>query len=157
MAEVRLVPMTEAQYRHYRESAERNYAESVLASGELSPEDAERKAADDYARVLPEGLATPDSFFFRAYDGDADVGMLWFALSTKADGLRAWIYDIVVDESQRRRGYGRAVMRALEQECRARKVTSIGLNVFGGNDGARSLYEQEGYVATSVQMRKHLD
>jgi hypothetical protein len=32
----------------------------------------------------------------------------------------------------------------------------VGLSVFGNNTGARALYEQMGYEATSIQMRKWL-
>ncbi|WP_306214279.1 GNAT family N-acetyltransferase [Actinoplanes sp. RD1] len=156
MVDLRLEPMTEEQYQRYRASAEEGYARQIAEAGELTPVDAAERAAREFAKLLPEGLDTADNLFFQGYSGDTEVGMVWVALSTKSDGVRAWIYDIVVEEVHRRRGYGRAIMRALEDECRARQVTSIGLNVFGGNDGARALYEQEGYGVTQTQMRKYL-
>ncbi|MFI5933186.1 GNAT family N-acetyltransferase [Actinoplanes sp. NPDC051494] len=158
--------MTDAQFARYRESAEEGYARQVAESGEMSWEAAVEKATNDYARILPDGLRTPDQFLFRAYDTAADetaaddkgagVGMLWLNIALKVDGLQAWVYDVIVDEEHRRRGYGRAIMRAGEELCRSRAVRSIGLNVFGGNAGARALYEQEGYVTTALQMRKRL-
>ena len=55
-------------------------------------------------------------------------GCLWFGPSTD-DPAMAWIYDITVDEDKRRRGWGRAIMRAFESEAqrarlRARASTS---------------------------------
>ena len=76
--------------------------------------------------------------------------MIWLDIAPP----KAYIFDIVVEESQRRHGYGRAIVRAAEDLCRARGVTSIGLNVFAQNSGARFLYEQS--LVTSLQMRKIL-
>jgi ribosomal protein S18 acetylase RimI-like enzyme len=47
-------------------------------------------------------------------------------------------------------------MQAAEGECRRRGVVSVGLNVFGHNLGAQALYEQMGFVVTSIQMSKKL-
>jgi ribosomal protein S18 acetylase RimI-like enzyme len=85
-------------------------------------------------------------------DGEP-VGLVWLG---QAPGQRVgwWIYDIEVVPDQRRRGYGRALLEAAEREAQRRGGDSIGLNVFGGNAGARCLYESCGYQVTSTQMRK---
>ncbi|SCG75210.1 GNAT family N-acetyltransferase [Micromonospora coxensis] len=158
MVTVRLESMTDAQYLDYRERAEDDYADSIAASGTLPRPEARRKAREDHARLLPDGPATPGHHLWRVLDGDdgADVGLLWLHVAQRSDGPHAFVYDIEVHEQARRRGYGRAVMRAAERFCRDRGVVSIALNVFGHNTGARALYEQEGYQVTSVQMRKRL-
>ncbi|MEV4482841.1 GNAT family N-acetyltransferase [Micromonospora coxensis] len=158
MVTVRLEPMTDAQYLDYRERAEDDYADSIAASGAMALPEARRKAGEDYARLLPDGPATPGHHLWRVVDGDdgGDVGLLWLHVAQRSDGLHAFVYDIEIREQARRRGYGRAVMRAAERFCRDRGVVSIGLNVFGHNTGARALYAQEGYQVTSVQMRKPL-
>jgi GNAT superfamily N-acetyltransferase len=56
----------------------------------------------------------------------------------------------------RRKGYGRAMIQAVEQRCREWGVVSIGLSVFGFNLPARALYEQTGFEVTAIQMRKRL-
>jgi ribosomal protein S18 acetylase RimI-like enzyme len=152
MPDVRLEPMTDEQYRRYRERAEDGYAEQIAESGAMAWDDAVEKAAGDYARLLPEGLATPDQFLYAAYDGTAEVGLIWINL----DGLRGFVYDVEVHPDHRRRGYGTAIMTAAEAIARDRGARSMSLNVFGPNLGARSLYERLGYVVTSVQMRKRL-
>jgi ribosomal protein S18 acetylase RimI-like enzyme len=148
--------MTDQQYRDFRENAEENYAKDIAESGELAWEDAVEKAAEDFARLLPKGLATPDHFLYVAYDGPAEVGVMWFSLETKADGIRGFVFDIEVRRDFRRQGYGGAIMTAAEAAARDRGAASMGLNVFGSNVGARNLYEQLGYETTSVQMRKRL-
>jgi ribosomal protein S18 acetylase RimI-like enzyme len=47
-------------------------------------------------------------------------------------------------------------MLLAETEGRRRGFDRIGLNVFGGNEVARSLYRSLGYTESAVIMRKHL-
>jgi ribosomal protein S18 acetylase RimI-like enzyme len=156
VADVRLEPMTDEQYRAFRAHAEDGYAQQIAESGSMAWEDAVEKASQDYSRMLPHGLATPDQFLYAAYDGPAEVGLVWVALETKSDGVHGFVCDVEVHEDFRRRGYGRAIMLAAEQTVRERGALTMGLNVFGSNIGARTLYEQLGYNITSVQMRKRL-
>jgi len=68
-----------------------------------------------------------------------------------------FVYDISIDPRFQGRGYGRATMTLAEGEARARGISRLELNVFGGNDVARGLYRSLGYVETAVQMAKDLD
>lgn len=154
--EVRLAPMTQAQFDVYRAQAEDSYAGSIAASGMLPAEEARRKSAEDFARLLPQGLDSPDQQFWTAYDGQAEVGMVWLDVSRRSDGLHAFGYDFRVSEELRRHGYGRAVVVAAEALCRDRGVVAVGLNVFGHNRVARRLYEQMGFEVTASLMRKVL-
>jgi ribosomal protein S18 acetylase RimI-like enzyme len=43
-----------------------------------------------------------------------------------------------------------------EEEARRRGLSSISLNVFGGNEAARTLYRSLGYEELAVLMRKDL-
>ncbi|SCL16492.1 GNAT family N-acetyltransferase [Micromonospora inyonensis] len=114
------------------------------------------KSRRDHERLLPDGLDTPGHQVWTAYDGDADVGMLWLHVEPKSDGPHAFVYDFEVRPDVRRRGHGRAIIGAAEEWCRERGVVSIGLSVFGFNLAARRLYEQMGFETTSIRMRKHL-
>ena len=84
------------------------------------------------------------------------MGLAWIALE-QGEKRGAWIYDIEIAPAQRGKGYGRALLRALEQLVADHGVESIGLNVFAGNDVARRLYESSGYKTTSMHMRKAFD
>lgn len=153
---VRLAPMTADEYDAYRVVAERDYADEIVRSGAMPEVEARAKASADYARLLPQGLGTPDHLLWTAWDGHAPVGLVWVELSERSDGPGAFVYDVQVAEGLRGRGYGRAVMLAAEEACRERGATSVRLNVFGGNHVARGLYERLGFETTSVQMRKNL-
>ena len=63
-------------------------------------------------------------------------------------GLRgedAWIGGVGVVPSERRRGTGRALMRAVQEEARSRGVERVWLEVIVENTQAIALYEQLGY------------
>jgi ribosomal protein S18 acetylase RimI-like enzyme len=156
MTTLRLEPMTDEQYRRYRERAEQKYARDIADSGAMPLAEAQEKSRADYRRLLPDGLATPGHRLWTAYDGADEVGLFWLHLNQKSDGRHAFVDDVEVREEVRRRGYGRAMFQAAERVCRELGVVSIGLNVFGHNVGARALYEELGFEVTSVQMRKQL-
>ncbi|KAB1152048.1 GNAT family N-acetyltransferase [Micromonospora sp. AMSO12t] len=156
MAMLRLEPMTAEQYLRYRRRAEASYAQHIAESGALPAPEAERKAQEDYATLLPDGLATPGHHLWTVHDGDDEVGMFWLHVEQKSDGPHAFCYDVEVRPEVRRRGHGRAMFQAVEQRCREWGVVSIGLSVFGFNLPARRLYEQLGFEATAIQMRKRL-
>jgi ribosomal protein S18 acetylase RimI-like enzyme len=151
-----LRPMNAEQFDRYRAQAEKRYAESIASSGMLPLEEARAKSVADFGRLLPAGIDTPEQFFWTGYDGDAEVGLVWLNIAARSDGLHAFGYDLVVREDLRRKGYGRAIVVAAESLCRDRGVVAIGLNVFGHNHGARSLYEQLGFEVTATLMRKPL-
>lgn len=154
---VRLEPMTEQQYADYRVRAEEAYAEGIAESGAMSLEDARAKAADDFAKLLPDGLATPDNRLWTAYDGDTEVGVLWLAFKESGEGLTAFGFDFEVREELRRHGYGTSIMRAAEQVCRELGVVRVSLSVFGNNLGAQVLYEQMGFTVTAIQMTRRIE
>jgi ribosomal protein S18 acetylase RimI-like enzyme len=66
----------------------------------------------------------------------------------------AFIYDIIIFEEYRRRGYGEATMLAVEEKVREQGLNSIALHVFGHNHAAKTLYEKIGYEITDINMMK---
>jgi ribosomal protein S18 acetylase RimI-like enzyme len=155
---VSLEPMTQPQFDTYLAAAENHYAANIADSGMLPRDEARQKSVDDFARLLPKGLQTHEHFLWTARqgDGDREVGMVWLNIAAKSDGPHAFGYDFSVREELRRHGYGRSIMVAAEQICRDRGVVSVGLNVFGFNLGAQSLYEQMGFEVSAQLLKKQL-
>lgn len=147
--------MTGDKFAAFSASVRAEYQSQIMRSG-ASREVAVAKTEADFAALLPDGLATPGHLFLSATDGsEGEVGVLWLAVPpVPAEPDSAWIYDVFVEERHRSQGYGRALMLAAEDECRSRGLTSLGLNVFGGNDAAIRLYHSLGYAVTAQQMRK---
>ncbi|GAA3457213.1 GNAT family N-acetyltransferase [Dactylosporangium matsuzakiense] len=132
------------------------YADDELRAGRDRPETVRSNVAALFRQLLPDGVATPGHLLFSGVDdGGAVVGWIWLALPG-AKRPQAWVYEVQVDPPFRRRGFGRALVLAAEEELRSRGVSELGLNVFGHNVGARSLYESLGFSVKSITMAKDL-
>lgn len=157
---VRLEPMTMAQFERYLATAVPGYAKAHIAAGDCPPEDALALAQDDYRKLLPDGLKTANQFLFTICDDalsdDEIVGIIWFAVKEGRSARSAYIYDIVIREDLRGKGYGNLAMAAVEKHVQEMGIFKISLNVFGYNHGARALYEKIGYQITGIGMTKTL-
>lgn len=155
---VRLVPISEPEFRAWLEKAVVEYAEDKLRSGNWSAADALQRSEREFAELLPAGRASPNQHIFSIQDQDlaANVGVLWFAVSDRGTRRSAFVYDFVIFEEFRRRGYATQALRALEEKVKELGIDTIGLHVFGHNHAARALYEKMGYVVTNVNMSKDL-
>jgi|SRR5579864_836789 len=134
-----------------------SYIDEIVASGSLSRAAAEEQAHREDAELLPLGLDTPGQLIFRLEVEGEPVGWLWLSLHHPyGDSGVGFIYNIVVDETFRGRGYGREAMQLAEQEASRHGLHALALNVFGHNTVARDLYLSLGYRETSIRMRKEL-
>ena len=154
---VRLRPLRDDELPAFIDHGRDAYARDMVAQAGLTPEQAEQKAQNDWARLLPNGAVGPGHHLFAVEDEESGerVGDLWIAeRSSDFEGTAAFVYSIEIAEAFRGRGYGKQAMLLAEDEVRARGISHIALNVFGGNEVARSLYRSLGYTETAVFMRK---
>jgi ribosomal protein S18 acetylase RimI-like enzyme len=130
------------------------YLAERIESGE-APDVAEAKVRRSHDDYFPGGQPLPThSIFDVLVDGDV-VGWLW--IGPQLGGTDTWwIFDVEIAEPHRRRGYARAALELGHEEAKRLGATSIGLNVFGFNTGARELYEKLGYAVTATQMKRPL-
>jgi ribosomal protein S18 acetylase RimI-like enzyme len=154
--EVRLRPMSEAEYASLAAVAADGFARSLSEASGLPLDEAQTEAARRTAQLVPEGLHTEGMLLWTAEAGGQTVGWIWVSLPGGAHPRSAWVYMIAVDESQRGKGYGRAIMLAAEAELVRLRVPRLGLNVFGANTRAIYLYEGLGFRMTSQQMTREL-
>src|SRR5919112_5432783 len=155
---VRFIELDDGPYREYRKDLVRDYAADKVRAGAWSQAEAEGRAARDVDGLLPEGPATRGHFLYSVKDEStgAEVGILWFALRDSGAGRSVWIYDIIIHEDFRRKGYAFRTLQLVENRARELGAGSVELHVFGHNHGARVLYEKAGYKETSITMAKPL-
>lgn len=158
MDQLVLEPMTPEDFEQLTSKVIKEFAFEQVRAGNWHERDAMRLAAEQIKVILPQGLATPGTLLLRARTAEGTrVGHVWISLEPQGHATgEAWIYDIEVDEPMRGQGYGRLLLEAAERETLAHGVTSLGLNVFGANQVARTLYERSGYEVQTMQMRKVL-
>jgi RimJ/RimL family protein N-acetyltransferase len=155
---ISLVDLDDAPYREYRDHLVRDYAADKVRAGAWSESEAQIRAAKDVDGLLPEGPATQGHFLYSVREdaADAEVGTVWFALRDSGVGRYVWIYDIIINESFRRRGYASRTLELVEARAKELGAKSVELHVFGHNQGAQALYEKVGYRVTSITMAKQV-
>jgi ribosomal protein S18 acetylase RimI-like enzyme len=127
----------------------------------MAPAEAHAKADADHVALFPDGLDTEGQWVFALEDGDGvTVGSVWLGVRMGGAGVsgpsRAFVYSVEVDGARRGEGLGRRAMELVEEEARGLGLERIELNVFGGNEVARSLYRSLGYAELFVGMGKDL-
>ncbi|HWD82627.1 MAG TPA: GNAT family N-acetyltransferase, partial [Kribbella sp.] len=147
-----LRPISPADFPAWKDHAAATFAAKIGPARGLTADEALEFAQAETERLLPDGPDTDQHLIWTAWADDVPVGTLWISTAGKVP----FIYAVEVDETQRGKGYGRAIMRAGEEECRRRGHTRLDLNVFGNNRTAIALYDSLGYTVTSQQMRKEL-
>ncbi|MGC6478429.1 MAG: GNAT family N-acetyltransferase [Ilumatobacteraceae bacterium] len=95
-------------------------------------------------------IDNPNSVLFIAeLDGEDDVrsmvGSLTLAFYRIPTGLRAWIEDVVVDESARGLGVGEALSVAAIDESRQRGAKNVSLTSRSSREAANRLYQRLGF------------
>jgi ribosomal protein S18 acetylase RimI-like enzyme len=155
---VDLRPMTGDEFAGWLGRARDEYAEAVRIELGYTAEAAREKANGDFGDLLPDGVASSGQTMLTAEDSGSGelVGYLWFGERDFGGQRIGFVWNIEVLEAARGRGYGRAIMSALEARVSARGIERIDLNVFGGNQVARALYRSLGYRETHVGMSKVL-
>jgi ribosomal protein S18 acetylase RimI-like enzyme len=149
--------MTEDTYQTYLLEHEEEYARDRMITDRESFEDALRTTRAQHAALLPQGLKTPDQYFFVVEDkGSARaVGYLWFAF--RPANRELYLYHILIKETERRQGYGRSVLEALDEKAKELGCRAIWLNVMGHNQGAIDFYRAQGYRVGALHMSKQCD
>ena len=151
-----LRPLTDNELEEWLAVQQGDYVADRIRTGE-DPDEAKRIADDQYASFFPDGRPAPGQLTFRVMDGDAPVGWIWIGPRTPEQLSAYWVWNVVIGEEHRGKGFGRAAMLLVEEVALAAGATSLGLNVFGHNRIARRLYESLGYETMAIQMRKELD
>lgn len=137
--------MSPERFRVFAAHSEAAFADDLVASGRYSAEAAATESHRQMVLELPDGVDSAGQLLFTAHADGAEVGILWLGERTRDGRPHVFVLDIEVAEEHRRRGHGREIMLAAEQEARRGGAESIGLHVFGFNTGAIALYESLGY------------
>ena len=136
-------PFTRQEFSRYEEWSIGSYAEALICSGTETEKDALCVSAEEFEEMLPDGMDTPDNFFFYADNEYGDnVGFVWYTVVEKGE---VFLSDFGVSPEYREQGYGAAILRKLEAELRAQGITLISLHVFDYNKPAIRLYTDMGY------------
>lgn len=132
-------------------------AELVAAVRRLLPQLSETAPAPE-AYDLESIVASQATTMLVARDEEHEiVGMLTLALFRLTTGVRAWIEDVVVDETARGLGAGRALVDAALGLAVAAGAEKVDLTSRPSREPARRLYESMGFEErTTTVFRRQL-
>ncbi len=162
--EVRLLPMTDDQRAAALEGEAAEYGEAKARAGFWPRGVARDRAREEIASLVgPDPAKRGHAFFFGVDANGERVGWTWVGPLPGARPVRTqrWLFQILVDERLRGRGYGRGLLVALERHLAAEGVRELRLNVFRHNEVAIALYSSAGYEvvrdeARNLELRKAL-
>lgn len=97
-------------------------------------------------------VANPETALFLAWLDGRLVGTLTLALYRIPTGLKAWIEDVVVDESARGHGVGEALNAAALDEARRRGAKDVSLTSRPSREAANRLYQRIGFEARETNL-----
>ena len=97
-------------------------------------------------------LTWPDVIRIKAVDDDVMIGFV--AGEPRSSKREFWIATLAVDPHYQRRGIGRRLLRACEEQA---KVHQLKLTVRISNQAAISLYEKEGYRMLDIWKGYYVD
>jgi ribosomal protein S18 acetylase RimI-like enzyme len=83
------------------------------------------------------------------------VGFLALAMFPIPTGFRAWIEDVIVDESARGRGIGTALTRKAIELAEAAGARTVDLTSRPSREAAGRLYERIGFAARSTRIYRY--
>lgn len=128
-------------------------AELVEALARLLPQLSSSRppTADEVAELL----AAPGTFQFVARVDGRIVGALTLVTFRIPTGLKAWIEDVVVDESARGHGAGEALNQAALDEVRRLGLRSVSLTSRPSRESANRLYQRIGFTARETNVYRY--
>ena len=97
------------------------------------------------ASELGEIVSSDASTLLLAYDGDRIVGSLTLVMFRIPTGIRAWIEDVVVDETARRQGVAEALNREALRRATEAGARTVDLSSRPSREAANRLYQKLGF------------
>jgi ribosomal protein S18 acetylase RimI-like enzyme len=150
---ITLEPIQQEDFDRMLDTEIRGYAEEHVRNGNWPAEGALERSKKEFDALLPDGIHSKDQYLWSLIDEDSSkIGVLWVQVKDQ----KAFIYDFVIDETFRGKGYGKQALMAMDEKLKAMNVESVGLHVFGDNIIAQELYKKMGYQITGIHMKKEL-
>lgn len=147
--------MTKADLEDFLSVAIIDYAKDKVEADTWAAEEALANSKNSFNKLLYDGITTPNEYLYSIFN-DQKIGYLWFHVDEKQTGKNAFIYDFVIFETFRGKGFGTKTLEALDILAKGMKINKIELHVFAHNKTALGLYNKVGFESTDITMAKYL-
>jgi ribosomal protein S18 acetylase RimI-like enzyme len=142
MTSLQLQPYTDQELPQYLSGIIKRFTQALVNTG------VDKSQASNIAEEKVIGQCFPGrknhahQLVFHLCHRQANIGWLWLSIQGKHE-IR--IADIFIEESERRKGFAKEAMIAVEKLAQEKDMTTISLNVFEDNVHAKLLYINLGY------------
>ncbi|ENL9871879.1 GNAT family N-acetyltransferase [Listeria monocytogenes] len=147
--------MTAFDLEDFLTTAITDYAKEKVEAGTWDEKESLAKSQDSFNKLLYDGITTPNEYLYSIISGEK-IGYIWFHVDETRSGKHAFIYDFVIFEAFRGKGFGTKTLAALDVLAKEMQITKIGLHVFAHNQTAIGLYNKVGFQNTDITMAKYL-
>ncbi len=153
---IRLQAMSDEEVEAFLPLLIEDYAQDIAGSAAIPIDEARDDADTEFATLLSQGRNTPGYAFDLVLNEESSepIGCVWWSMNPQKK--RGFLITVYVLEAHRGRGFGRAIIKHVDDALRGLGATHIVLNVFARNTVARALYEKDGYAVTNMFMVKQL-
>lgn len=125
--------------------------ELVAAMASLIPQLSKSNPPPTKSELAQLISSEPSTIFVARVEGRI-VGSLTLAMFRIPTGIRAWIEDVVVDDSARGHGVGEALNRAALDHAKANGAITVELTSRPSREAANRLYQRMGFVARETNV-----
>lgn len=150
-----LVAKDPEELTHWVPAMFAGYVEERIGAGE-SRESAWAFSAAQQEVLFPGGVPAEGQHVMNLVRAGETVGVLWMGRPLGGSEDTWFVFYVEIDEAHRAQGLGREAMELAEAWTKEHGGQRIGLNVFGPNTVARSLYDSLGYQVLATSMFKDL-
>jgi ribosomal protein S18 acetylase RimI-like enzyme len=123
----------------------------VMAAGRLIPQLSSSSPAPS-REALARIVDSPGAALFVARDGARVVGMLTLVVFEIPTAVRAWIEDVVVDETARGQGVAASLVQAALDRAEAQGARTVDLTSRPDREAANRLYLRMGFEARATNV-----
>ncbi len=150
--------MSEETFEVFKKDSQIGFAKNLASSEDISFEEALKHADQQFQRLVSKGIETQGQLFFDVFENQKNqpIGYLWLGLQERFGKKVASVNDIKIEVGYRGKGYGKALMKLVDDEARSARATRVRLHVFNHNEVAKQLYLSMGFIQTSLDMKKDL-
>ena len=139
--------MTKEEFEDFYAWSVEHHAKELIEELHMSQDEAIKQTIAEVAKMLPDGLNTKHNYLMTIVEeySKETAGFIWTIHEETEGRKQSFICDFAIWESRRRKGYGAAALRLVENQAAEAGCVESVLFVKDDNTAAKALYRKCGY------------